>query len=470
MSNLCNSLNIKTLKISQLREYNTVNSDDIFLVIESSDSLYSRRTTFGNIVNSLQYIDASYVGRFTGSFTGSAFGKLTGSFSGNGYGNFNGTFTGSIVSNNFKGSGSFYSNNFKGTGSFYGVDYVNNFRGTGKKVSFNGTASYAVSSSFSTFANAASSLTTTTGGPVGTTNQFAYWDGTTSLGSTNYIFRSPSTTNVSGVGTVGDSTDPVYFGVGRNSLTKPLHFNVGDAPYLVGENILFRSSAGKSIYGIGMQENTLYLRTDANFVMYHSGTFANNPPEGGSDDKRRYLRPGKDGYTVFSSCQRLIGLGWFDKSTDIAAQCHIHLSGSNGYRSGYNPNTNAFLITSGSISNKLLRVKGDGQLDVLGDIIALSTFTPSDQRLKKDIHPIKNPNQLIDQLNPVQFKWISNNQNDYGLIAQEVEQVYPEFIKEDMNGYKTVKYNSFIPILIKSVQDLCEEINQLKQKIKELEK
>lgn len=480
MSNLCNSLNIKTLKISQLREYNTINSDDIFLVIESADSLYSRKTTFGNILNSLKYINASYVGSFTGSFSGSAFGKLTGSFNGTGYGNFNGGFTGSIISNNFKGTGSLYSNNlytnnFKGTGSFYGIDNIINFKNSGKNVSFNGTASYAISSSYAYYATSLAPNFVAPGDDpleIADENNFAYWDTTNTIKGTNYIFRSPEIVNKKTTAIINPYDSISNFGDGTLSISKPLYFNNNDQEkLLVGENIILKSKTGEATHAIGMQENTMYLRADSNFIIYHSGSFFSAKPENDiTGNKNRLLNPGKNGYTVFSTCRRLVGIGQFDKSTNINALLHVNLSGSNGYRPNYNPNTNAFLITSGSknTTTNLLRVSGSGQLDVKGDIIALSTFASSDERLKVDIEPINNSNQLINQLNPVQFKWVSNNQNDYGLIAQEVEQYYPELIKEDINGYKTVKYNSFIPILIKSVQDLKEEINQLKEKIKDL--
>jgi hypothetical protein len=115
-------------------------------------------------------------GSFSGSFYGSLLSKNTkasGSFSGSHYGSlvskntkasgsFSGSFYGSVLSKNTKASGSFSGSHYgkligsKGsliTGSFRGIDNITNFKGTGKKVSFNGTASYSVSSSFATTAS-----------------------------------------------------------------------------------------------------------------------------------------------------------------------------------------------------------------------------------------------------------------------------------------------------------------------------
>lgn len=472
MSNICNSINIKTLKISQLKEYDTINSDDIFLVIEKGDeSFFSRRTTFNNIVNSLKYIDASYKGKFTGSFTGSSIGQFTGSFSGSSVGNFSGNFNGNVTTNNLKATGSFkYSSNPLLTGSFFGINYISNFKNTGVDVSFNGTASYSVSSSFAKYALAATSLTAATGGGVGSVNQYAYWISDSSLGSSNYLVRLPNSKNKFFPSFESELNPlPSYFQIGRTGLNNPLHFTDGNE-YLLGENLIFQSSSNQSVYCMGMQENTLYLRTDANFVMYHSGTFdLNDKSIGAADEKDRKLNPGTNGYTSFVSTRRLIGIGDFNDTKKVNAQCHVHIDKVTGYRSGYNPVTNAFLITSGSSFDPLLKLSGVGNLDVSGDVTVLSTFVSSDERLKNNIKPISNSFELINKLNPVEFIWNANNRSDYGLIAQEVENNFPELVKEDMNGYKTIKYNSFIPLLVDSIKSLKTEIEQLKQKINKLE-
>lgn len=136
---------------------------------------------------------------------------------------------------------------------------------------------------------------------------------------------------------------------------------------------------------------------------------------------------------------------------------------------GYDPNANVWLVTSGSNFTKLARLTGTGQLDVKGDIVAYSTFASSDARLKNDIQPIEYGYDKLSNLNPVSFTWESNDQPDFGLIAQEVEELYPEFVKEDMNGYRAVKYNSFIPLLIKTVQEQQHQIFDLLKRVESLE-
>ena len=54
------------------------------------------------------------------------------------------------------------------------------------------------------------------------------------------------------------------------------------------------------------------------------------------------------------------------------------------------------------------------------------------------------------------------NREHYGLIAQEIQEIYPELVYERSDGYLAVNYIEIIPLLIKSIQDLKTELNELK--------
>jgi len=114
-----------------------------------------------------------------------------------------------------------------------------------------------------------------------------------------------------------------------------------------------------------------------------------------------------------------------------------------------------------------------GDFHATGDIIALSTTLPSDIRLKENIENIESGLKYIDLLRPVSYDWINKNSSDHGLIAQEVEKVLPNIVKEKqllIEGklseelYKTIAYEKLIPFLIRAIQELNEEINKLKGK------
>lgn len=93
MPSSCNSLNVQTIKVSQLAvPSRDILSTDFFSMIESGSSLYSRRATFGNLLTFVGSANGNYSGSFSGSFQGNfTQGKVTGSFLGNLKGNVTGT-------------------------------------------------------------------------------------------------------------------------------------------------------------------------------------------------------------------------------------------------------------------------------------------------------------------------------------------------------------------------------------------
>lgn len=494
MSTTCNL--IQQVKISDLLRYNTLTTKDLILTIESgsSNDLYSRKSTFGDIVTFLKSVTGSYTGSFsgsaktlkgtfTGSFTGSFKGKHSGSFSGNFKGSNTGSFTGSFkglttgrsntsgsLSGSFSGyiltkkanasgsfSGSLYgtiiSKNSKLTGSFNGTSrghfsgsvsasikgYISasNHYNANRKVAFYGTASCAKTASYALNLGGLVSGT-------GTSNQFTYWSGTSTLGSTNYIVRNSTINNLGSMP------------AGRITVNNPLQFSA------VGEHIIQNSSSGQSISGLGLQTSNNYLRAAANFAIYYSGSHVNTSALSGRDV---IWQSGKSGWGVLGVRQRLLSIGNIVSSNNVNAQLHLHLSGSTGWPTAYNPNSNVFLITSGSSQTKLLRVSGSGQLDVRGDIVALSTFATSDIRLKTNVKPIENALSKVCQINPIEFNWKSNGKQDFGVIAQQIEELYPDLVIENLEGYKVVKYNPLIALLLKSIQELNKEVQELKNKI-----
>ena len=86
----------------------------------------------------------------------------------------------------------------------------------------------------------------------------------------------------------------------------------------------------------------------------------------------------------------------------------------------------------------------------------------SDATLKKDVSTINDALGIVGKLRGVTYKWISNEQEDIGVIALEVEAVVPEVIKETEDGIKTVDYGRLVSVLINAVNELKAEIDELK--------
>lgn len=107
-----------------------------------------------------------------------------------------------------------------------------------------------------------------------------------------------------------------------------------------------------------------------------------------------------------------------------------------------------------------------GLIRATNDVVA---FYSSDKRLKDNIETIKSPLEKLDKINGVEFDWIpkegihENEGHDIGVIAQEVEKVIPEIVQTRDNGYKAVKYEKIVPLLIESIKELKAEIEELKK-------
>lgn len=119
--------------------------------------------------------------------------------------------------------------------------------------------------------------------------------------------------------------------------------------------------------------------------------------------------------------------------------------------------------------------------------------TVSDRRLKSNIKPIESAlerlvkiNGLIYTLRTPDHIGFDENGNkienktreevQYGVLAQELEKVFPEMVNEkavfinsgDETKYKTVNYNALIPVLIESIKELNEKIESLEQEVQDL--
>ncbi|MBF0483858.1 MAG: tail fiber domain-containing protein [Candidatus Omnitrophica bacterium] len=105
------------------------------------------------------------------------------------------------------------------------------------------------------------------------------------------------------------------------------------------------------------------------------------------------------------------------------------------------------------------------KLYVQGNIYATGSVTQwSDVTLKKDVHTIPDALAKINQIRGVNFKWIDETrgkENQMGVIAQEVEKVFPEVVKTDDKGIKAVEYANMVGALIEAVKELNQKVDKL---------
>ena len=116
---------------------------------------------------------------------------------------------------------------------------------------------------------------------------------------------------------------------------------------------------------------------------------------------------------------------------------------------------------NGDISGSVIRASGD--------VVA---FNSSDKRLKDNIVTIGSPLQKIGRIGGYEFDWNENQHvyrgHDVGVIAQEIEEVIPEAVKDRDGGYKGVQYDKIIPLLIEGIKELTKKTKKLEKEIRVL--
>ena len=123
-----------------------------------------------------------------------------------------------------------------------------------------------------------------------------------------------------------------------------------------------------------------------------------------------------------------------------------------------------------------------------GDVIAYSTTISSDERLKENVHNLSEGLDVVLQLRPVKYEWVFADKPglQIGLIAQEVQKIAPDLVREhevigntleyleknypDDKPFKKlgVDYEKLTVFLINAVQEQQDQINEIKKEIKEL--
>ncbi|MBU2713298.1 tail fiber domain-containing protein [Zooshikella harenae] len=90
----------------------------------------------------------------------------------------------------------------------------------------------------------------------------------------------------------------------------------------------------------------------------------------------------------------------------------------------------------------------------------------SDRKLKQNEVIINDALKKVTQLNGKHFEWKYDNRQDIGVIAQEVEAIFPELVTVDKTTqFKQVNYAGLIGVLIEAVKELKKENDQLKQQL-----
>ncbi|MDM8557634.1 tail fiber domain-containing protein [Candidatus Parabeggiatoa sp. HSG14] len=153
---------------------------------------------------------------------------------------------------------------------------------------------------------------------------------------------------------------------------------------------------------------------------------------------------------------------------DTSAKINWHITN----RSDSN-NDLKFILWDGKIFHGRFHIKKDGGIlvfgnaDVRGNIQAKNFQYTSDQRHKQNIQTIRDSLTKLAQLRGVSFNWKDNpKEKQIGLVAQEVEKIFPELVSTDNKGYKSIDYGKFTAVLLEGFKEQQLQIEELKSMVK----
>ena len=162
-------------------------------------------------------------------------------------------------------------------------------------------------------------------------------------------------------------------------------------------------------------------------------------------------------YNTTGSYNTAIGLSAGGRNT--MGSHNVFIGFQAGDSLNYQTKSNKLVVgNGGSKENEL--ITGDfsaHEVQINGNLHATLNVTTSDGRLKKDIQPLTHALDAILKLQGKTYRWKEDttfaNKKDIGLVAQEVEKVFPELVAENEQGYKGIAYSKLTAVLIEAMKE-----------------
>jgi hypothetical protein len=170
--------------------------------------------------------------------------------------------------------------------------------------------------------------------------------------------------------------------------------------------------------------------------------------------------------------QNLFVQGTVGVAKDINASGNLSVGGV--LSASGNLSTRGILIVAGADANSNSigtagNINAGANLTAALDVYARGQKLSSDSRLKMNVRTIENALDKVQRLRGVTFDWKADGKHSTGIIAQEVEKVFPELVSTGPNGFKAVEYSNLVGVLIEATKQLRAEQTQAETAIRQLQ-
>lgn len=276
------------------------------------------------------------------------------------------------------------------------------------------------------------------------------------INSTNELVVKDNLVSVENKLAVGKSTANETLDINGNtiitgSLTVSQGITAGSFVGSLNGNANTATSATSALTASSVQMELDYQSTSAKYLTFLD---AYNPTPGNGQKI-------KTGYLLY----------YIPSSNTLYSNFNGSLTGNASSATSVNTVTNndnaakyvPFVNTDGNqglqIDSGMLYVPFSNTLTV-GTLVETST-----RDIKENIETIPNQLRKIKKLNPVRYNRINSSREEIGLIAEEVEEVYPEFVHD-----KGINYPKMVSVLISAVQELTSKVEKQQREITSLKK
>ncbi len=252
----------------------------------------------------------------------------------------------------------------------------------------------------------------------------------------------------------------------------------------------FEASGGTAGYFISESSAGMGVNSETSGVTAISGNFLATGVEGiavrgeatGADGYAGYFKGNvethvDEGGDVVFGLKEGAGYGFefrYDGADDDLELWSTLFSGNTAARMTWKKDGNVGIGTT--LPNQKLHVNGN--IRVAGSIFAsCGTLTCSDARYKTEVEEISSALENIQKLTGVYYMLDTENFPDHnfeegrqvGVIAQELEKVYPELVITGEDGYKSVAYDKLGPILMQAIKELKQNQSLIEKNQQSLE-